>query len=176
MIRYTGFQFCPRCGGRDIRDRDGKAVFCGDCGFLYFHNAASAVAGIIETAGGIVLVRRKVDPGTGMLDFPGGFVDYGESFESALLREIREELNLELHDLQYFGSFPNTYVFGDVTYFTSDVVFVCSADAGTGITPNGEIAEVVIVRPEEADAGLMAFESAKAVLMKYREQRKSIDH
>jgi NAD+ diphosphatase len=172
MILHTGFQFCPRCGGRNIRDHGGKSILCGDCGFLYFHNTASAVAGIIETAGGIVLVGRRVEPAVGMLDFPGGFVDYGESFESALKREVKEELNLDVSDLCYFGSFFNTYAYKGVTYYTSDAVFLCGAEITSALTPNGEIAEVVIVPPENVDASLLAFESARAALTKYREHLK----
>jgi NADH pyrophosphatase NudC (nudix superfamily) len=167
MIRHTGFRFCPRCGSRNIEDHDGKAVLCVDCGFLYFHNTASAVAGIIETRDGIVLTKRNIEPGRDLLDLPGGFVDYGESFESALLREIKEELNLDLSDLRYFGSFPNTYVYQDVTYFTADVVFVCKADLGSGLVLNREIAEAVVVRPKAVDFNQLAFESVKLILKQY---------
>jgi NADH pyrophosphatase NudC (nudix superfamily) len=167
MIEYTGFHFCPRCGRGSLRDFGEKAVQCGECGYLYFHNAAAAVAGIIETSGGILLTRRNEDPSKDKLDLPGGFVDYGESFEAALQREVREELNLNLSDLRYFGSFPNTYVYQNITYFTSDAVFTCRAVVGSEISLNREIADAVIVKPDEIDFGQVGFESARAILNEY---------
>ena len=80
-----------------------NAMRCPSCGFVYFHNCASCVAAIITVKQGIVLTVRNRAPKKGLLDLPGGFCNYGESLEDALVREVREELNLELSDLSYFG-------------------------------------------------------------------------
>ncbi len=140
---------------------------CGDCGFLYYHNTASAVAVILESRGGVLLSRRNADPGKGLLDLPGGFVDYGESCESALRREIKEEIDLDLGDLTYFGSFPNTYRYRDVTYFTTDMVFIASIPEEIPMHFNHEIREIVLVRPESVNFDLMAFEATKRALRAY---------
>ena len=167
MIRHTRFRFCPRCGGTRIEDHGGKAVQCGDCGFLYFHNTASAAAVLLETEGGLLLARRYTDPGKGLLDLPGGFVDYGESCEAALRREIREEMELHLGELTYFGSFPNTYEYRDVTYFTTDMVFRTKVPEGFMPKLNAEIQEMVLVRRESLDFQQLAFEVTKFVLRAY---------
>lgn len=106
MIPLTGFRFCPKCGVERLVSEDGKSVTCGACGFRYFHNMAAAVMGILTTPSGILLTRRAEDPGKGMLDLPGGFVDYGESLEQALVREIQEELGIRVTIPEYIGSFP----------------------------------------------------------------------
>ena len=56
------------------------------------------VDGIVEYQGGIVLIERSNPP----LGFalPGGFVDYNESVEDAVVREIKEETNLEFRDIK----------------------------------------------------------------------------
>jgi ADP-ribose pyrophosphatase YjhB (NUDIX family) len=167
MIRHTRFRFCPRCGGTHIEDHQGKAVRCGDCAFLYFHNTASAAAVLLETEGGLLLARRYADPGKGLLDLPGGFVDYGESCESALKREIQEEMDLDPGVLTYFGSFPNTYVYRDVTYFTTDMVFRAKVPEGFKPKLNAEIQEMVLVRRESLDFQQLAFEVTKLVLRAY---------
>jgi 8-oxo-dGTP diphosphatase len=52
------------------------------------------VDGIILYNGKIVLIRRKNEPFKGKLALPGGIVEYGESVENALTRELREETGL----------------------------------------------------------------------------------
>jgi len=51
-----------------------------------------AVDAIIHVDGKIVLIKRKYPP-LGYA-FPGGFVDVGESCEDAVVREVKEEVNL----------------------------------------------------------------------------------
>lgn len=138
---------------------------CTSCGFIYFHNAAAAVGAIITTPLGILLVRRTHEPAAGLLDTPGGFVDYGERLESALEREIYEELNIHIDGLEYLSSFPNTYIYESVTYFTTDIFFLCHYNGTISPVPNEEISEIVYIN----DLGTfstenMAFESGKKVL------------
>jgi 8-oxo-dGTP diphosphatase len=44
----------------------------------------------------IVLVKRRNDPYKGSWALPGGFVEYGETVESAAMRETKEETGLEV--------------------------------------------------------------------------------
>ncbi len=167
MIEHTGFRFCPRCGGAEIVNHEQKALHCQQCGFNYYHNAAAAVAGILETPRGILLARRTREPEAGRLDLPGGFVDYDESFEQALTREIHEELNLELAQIQYLGSFPNHYRFGGVAYFTADAVFVCQVPDLECLRYNDEIAQIVYYAPQEIPISEVGFHSMRQALQKY---------
>jgi NAD+ diphosphatase len=169
MLKRTGFQFCPHCGSKDISDHDQKAMRCRQCGYRYYHNAAAAVAAILETPRGVLLTRRRIDPNAGRLDLPGGFVDYDESFEQALAREIQEELHLKLEELRYFGSFSNRYLFGETLYFTADVVFVCSVRDLSGLTNNEEIAEVVFFKKTEIPFEQVGFKSTRQALELFAE-------
>ena len=61
-------------------------------------NPVPTVDIIIEYEGGIVLIERRNPPPGWAL--PGGFIDRGESAESAAVREAAEETGLALSDLR----------------------------------------------------------------------------
>lgn len=79
--------------------------------------------------GGIVLIERKNPPHGWAL--PGGFVDYGESIESAAVREAKEETSLDvtLKEQFYTYSDPNR----DARHHTVSTVFIATAQG----TPRG---------------------------------------
>ncbi len=91
---------------------------------------------IIETPKGIVLIKRKNPPYGWAL--PGGFIEYGESAESAALREAREETNLDIRDLRQFHTYSEPD--RDPRFHTISVVFIARAE---GIPRAGDDAEGV---------------------------------
>ncbi len=75
-----------------------------------YRNPAPTVDIIIEAehpdgGTGIVLIRRKNPPYGWAL--PGGFVDYGESLESAAVREALEETSLHVELVRQFHSYSD---------------------------------------------------------------------
>jgi ADP-ribose pyrophosphatase YjhB (NUDIX family) len=171
MKNFTRFAYCPCCASSRIEIHQKNAIRCAACGYVYFHNCAAAVAAIVEFGGKILLVKRAHDPQKGLYDLPGGFVDYKESLETAIVREVREECGIEAVDLRYFGSFPNTYVYLDVTYFSADAFFLCKAvDAGK-LRVSEETSELKVIKPDAIDDGMIAFESVRRALRKYLQRR-----
>lgn len=171
MLSHTGFSYCPRCGKQSVEAFDENAMRCARCGYVYFHNCASCTAAIIAMNKGIVLTVRKNAPKKGMLDLPGGFCNYGESLEDALAREVKEEINLDIADIAYFGSFPNTYRYRGVTYFTTDTVFTCTTPDFSAAASNDEIAGIRVVKPGAVDLAAVGFLSTRAALSRYRSLR-----
>jgi len=95
------YRFCPACGGalepRNLKAGDPERLVCGRCEFVFHLDPKVAVGTIIQTTGGgIVLVRRAIEPGYGKWVFPGGFVDRGEEVKLAAIREAREEVGLDI--------------------------------------------------------------------------------
>jgi len=55
----------------------------------------------------LVLIRRKFPPFQGVLALPGGFVEVGETVESACIRETKEETNLDIKINKLIGVFSD---------------------------------------------------------------------
>lgn len=165
IMRGHPFAFCPRCGKPDPDFRDGKQVLCPHCGFEMFMNVASAVGALIRREDGRILwVVRARDPGRGLLDVPGGFVDPGESLEEALCRECREELGTNIHSLKFLASKANRYPYKDVDYVTTDAYFFASIESA--IHPEAEeILRVLWAHPAELQQEELAFDSLRALLL-----------
>jgi len=120
------FSFCPSCGSSQWIVNNEKSKSCRKCGFVYYANVSAAVAVFIRDNDGDLLVcRRKKQPAAGTLDLPGGFVDIGETAEEAVIREIKEELNLDVTKSLLFTSIPNEYVYSDMIINTLDLLFLC---------------------------------------------------
>ncbi len=89
-----------------------KKIICPQCGaevFVY-SNPFPAVDIIIEVSPdggkrGIVLIYRENEPRAWAL--PGGFVDYGETLESAAAREAWEETGLRIESLEQFHTYSD---------------------------------------------------------------------
>lgn len=82
------------------------------------------VDGIVEYEKGIIMVERLNPPFGWAL--PGGFVDYGESLEEAVVREIKEETHLDFKDYRQFKVYSR---YGrDPRFHTITAVFVGKGD------------------------------------------------
>ncbi len=89
-----------------------------------FRNPTPTVDIIIEIGSAIVLIERSNPPYGWAL--PGGFVDYGESFENAAKREAKEETNLIVEDLQQFHTYSDPT--RDPRQHTASTVFTAKAN------------------------------------------------
>ncbi len=154
------FKFCPQCKSEQIKTTNIPLIECPDCQFTYFHNCASAVAGIIYCHGDILFNIRAKEPAMGCYDLPGGFVDYDESLEHALTREVKEELDIEINQWKYFCSQANTYQYKDVTYKTTDAIFIAQlSEKPTVSLELEEVSDIAWVALEDIDLNKIGFTS-----------------
>ena len=161
---------CPSCGAESVEYDGVKKFYCPQCSWEYYQNTAAAVAVIIEYKGKVLAVERNREPGKGMFDFPGGFVDPSETAEAALQREIMEELGVELFDLTYLCSAPNLYKYKGIEYSTCDIFFVARIDSDIFKIDTSEIASFHWFNKVELDSKLFAFVSMQEAIKVYLEQ------
>jgi 8-oxo-dGTP diphosphatase len=63
---------------------------------LYPSQPIVGVGAVIVCNGKILLEKRKSEPGRGKWSIPGGLVELSESAEQTVMREVKEETNLEV--------------------------------------------------------------------------------
>lgn len=178
------FRFCPSCASSGITFERNR-FHCPSCGFVYYHNTAAATACIIRTGGPdpsgerILFLVRGRDPGRGLLDLPGGFVDPGEGAVDGLRRELREELGWTSpgegpDSFVLFASFPNVYPYKGITYNTCDLFFTISVPglSERDLTiEKSEIQALRFLRRGEINPADIAFESVKKAFSAYEHWR-----
>src|SRR5882757_7355996 len=68
---------------------------CPSCGTIAYRNPLPVAVALLPVhdagATGLVVIRRAIRPSIGQLALPGGFVDFGESWQQAVVRELAEE-------------------------------------------------------------------------------------
>ena len=139
---------------------------CTSCGaeFFEYRNPIPTVDIIIEVGDqGIVLIKRRNYPYGWAL--PGGFVDYGESAETAAAREAREETSLEVKSMRQFHVYSDPK--RDPRQHTLSVVFIAR---GEGIPRAGDDAADLDIYTQDSLPGRLAFDHAK-ILQDYFEYK-----
>jgi 8-oxo-dGTP diphosphatase len=128
-----------------------------------YRNPIPTVDVIIELSGGIVLIERKNEPIGWAI--PGGFVDYGETLESAAARESLEETSLAVTDLRLFGCYSDPA--RDGRSHNISTVYVAK---GTGTPKAGDDAAGVAIFPIDSLPQTLCFDHGK-ILSDYLKRR-----
>lgn len=163
-------KFCPKCGHESLLWDGEKKWSCSNCDYSLFHNVAGAVAVIIKHKDEILLTRRNQDPKKGKLDLAGGFVDPKESAEETCVRELREEMQIEvdISQLKYLASLPNIYEYKDIVYNTLDLFYEYEVANKFEVQLElSEISETIWIKKSDLNLEEIAFESQKAFLKNY---------
>ncbi|MFN3481060.1 MAG: NUDIX domain-containing protein [Thermodesulfovibrionales bacterium] len=106
---------------------------------------------IIEYKDGIVLIKRKNPPEGWAL--PGGFVDYGETLESAAIREAKEETGLDIELIRQFHTY--SALDRDPRHHTITTVYIAQ---GKGLLKSGDDAKEAVVFRKDDLPEVIAFD------------------
>ena len=90
--------YCPSCAARTETRLIGRQHLsvCPGCDRIFFRNPKVVVTALIEEQGRVLLVRRDIEPGRGLWGLPGGFVDWNEHPQDAIVRECLEEVGVSV--------------------------------------------------------------------------------
>ena len=129
----------------------------------------TTVDAIIEIEDGIVVIQRS-NPPFGFA-IPGGFVDYGESLEDAVRREMKEETDLDLEDLRQFHTYSEPG--RDPRFHAIATVFIAKAKG----TPKAgdDAAGLKVIRLTEIAKLNFAFDHKK-IIQDYIEYKEGKTH
>jgi len=123
-------QFCGVCGTKMKMHETERAMFCECNNVLVYPRISPCVIVLVTKGEQLLLAHNKNFPGT-FYSTLAGFIEAGESAESAIHREIYEEVKVNVKNIEYFGSqswpFPSQLMLGfHAEYLDGD------------ITPDGE--------------------------------------
>jgi NAD+ diphosphatase len=151
-------QFCGLCGNPTQLSTTERAKVCPSCGFISYPRISPAVIVAVVKGRQILLGHSNRFPKS-FYSVLAGFVEPGETFEECIRREIKEEVGVDVKNIQYFASqpwpFPDSLMIG----FTADY-------AGGEIQVDGE---------EVVDAGWFTPETLPEIPGKISIARRLID-
>ncbi|MFM8649685.1 MAG: NAD(+) diphosphatase [Actinomycetota bacterium] len=113
-------RFCGRCGTATESARGERAMKCPACGLVAFPRLAPAMITLVTRGepgpDQEALLARGVQFRAPMFSCLAGFVEPGETLEGAVVREVREEVGVAVHNVRYLGSqpwpFPHSLMLG----------------------------------------------------------------
>ncbi|MDV6013830.1 NAD(+) diphosphatase [Haloechinothrix sp. LS1_15] len=133
-------RFCAVCGGANELAKFGWVARCTACDREEYPRTDPAVICLVHDDEGVngerVLLARQPYWPEGGYSVLAGFVEAGESLEGCVVREVAEEVGVDVRDVRYLGSqpwpFPRSIMLG----------FAARADAAQAVVPAaGEIAD-----------------------------------
>ena len=153
-------RFCSRCGAdlEVIEQTWGKA--CRSCRSEHFPHIHPCVIVLVKRDEEFLLARKGTWP-VGRYGLIAGFLDFGESLEECVHREVREETGISVRNLRYVGSqnwpFPSQLMAGFVAEYAGgevaadrdeleDARWFCAETLPPSLPPRRSIARWIIDR------------------------------
>ena len=121
-VWFRDVKYCSHCGGNLAANEHDFGRKCENCGTVFYAPISPAVITAVERGGKLLLAHNSawVENRYSVI---AGFVEPGERLEEAVSREIREEVNISVKNIKYFGSqswpFPNSLMMGFTAEYES---------------------------------------------------------
>ena len=111
-MSYQKNNHCSYCGNAFAVDQPWPRR-CATCYHMTFRNPLPVAVVIQPVDDGVLTVRRTIQPRSGWLALPGGYIEFGETWQAAGARELWEEAGLQidpssLREVRVFSASDNT--------------------------------------------------------------------
>jgi NAD+ diphosphatase len=114
---HVAHQFCPRCGAPTEPEQAGWIRRCTrDSSEHYPRTDPAVIMAVVDDDDRLLLGRNAQWP-EGRFSVLAGFVEPGESFEAAVVREVDEEVGIAVTDVTYLGNQPWPFPSSDMIGF-----------------------------------------------------------
>lgn len=161
------FNYCPKCGSKHFVENNVKSKRCEDCKFIYYFNSCSStVALIVNEKNELLVATRAHEPAKGTLDLPGGFVDMYETGEEAVMREVKEETNLDITHVRYLFSITNVYTYSGFDVHTLDLVYRCEVKNMLGLKAEDDVLRLEFIKISDLKPELFGLDSVREIVRK----------
>jgi NAD+ diphosphatase len=108
MNWYTENKFCGKCGSKTKEKSDERAIICSNCNTIVFPKISPAVIVAIVCNNKILLAHNS-NFRDNWYSLIAGYADIGESLEESVVREVKEEVGLDVKNIRYYKSQPWPY-------------------------------------------------------------------
>ncbi|WP_394826738.1 NAD(+) diphosphatase [Pendulispora albinea] len=112
-------RFCGRCATATERVENERCLRCPACGLLSYPRISPAIIVLVRRDDRVLLARNARST-YGFYSVLAGFSEIGESLEETIVREVREEVGVEVTNARYFGSQPWPFPHSLMIGFTAD--------------------------------------------------------
>ena len=105
MNWYEQNKFCGKCGALNVHKHDERAMICPSCQITIYPKISPAII-VAILCNDKILLARGASFRDDFYSLVAGYVDIGESIEDAVIREVKEEVGLDIKNIRYYKSQP----------------------------------------------------------------------
>ncbi len=102
------YSYCPQCGVKLIDKMagdDGYVPFCEQCNKYWFDTFSSCSIVLVANQYKEIVLLRQSYMSDRFASFVSGYITPGENAEETAIREVKEELGIEIEKLEYAGTY-----------------------------------------------------------------------